>query len=184
MNYEIEIDYPVPEDGSGIIKVYKQKIPAMRFIGKNCGNGVHPDWGAAWGFDVFGKIEKASGGEEKSHALYEDADAYIGMYYRNAETGGYDGWVGMFAPCETEVPEGLSFIDFPEQNLGVCWLYGKEGKVYEMVQKCPAEIAGAGMEIKADEHGYTGFFERDGCPRFTTPDEKGNIIVDYCYFVK
>jgi hypothetical protein len=23
-----------------------------------------------------------------------------------------------------------------------------------------------------------------GCPRFTTPDEKGNIILDMCFYVK
>ncbi len=28
------------------------------------------------------------------------------------------------------------------------------------------------------------FFERYQCPRFTTPDEKGNVILDMCYFVK
>ena len=165
-----------------IIKVYKQAVPAMRFIGKNCGNGQHPDWGSAWGEDVFGKIERASGGEEKSHALYEDSDAYMGLYYRNAETGGYDGWVGMFALPDTEVPEGLGCIDFEAQNLGVCWLYGKQGEVYDLVSQCPAELSAAGIEIKSDENGYIGFFERDQCPRFTTPDEKGNIIVDYCYF--
>ena len=90
----------------------------------------------------------------------------------------------MFAPPETEVPEGLSHIDFPAQHLGVCWLYGKREDVYGLVLQCAAALEGAGMEIRADAHGPVGFFERDLCPRFTTPDEKGNIIVDYCYFVK
>ena len=183
MKYEIELDYPIPENGAGIIKVYKQAIPAMRFIGKNYGSG-HPDWGDAFGFDVFGKIERASGGEDKSHTLYEDADAYLGLYYRNAETGGYDGWVGMFTFPDTEVPEGLGYIDFPEQSLGICWIYGKLDEVYHLVSQCPDIIKSAGMEIRSDENGYLGFFERDQCPRLTTPDEKGNITLDYCYFVK
>ena len=122
MSYEIEINYPYPESGAKIIKVYKQKVPAMRFIGKNYGSGQHPNWGDAFGFDVFGKVERASGGEEESHKLYEDSDAYLGLYYRNAETGAYDGWVGMFAPPETEIDEDLGYIDFPEQYFGICWI--------------------------------------------------------------
>ena len=90
----------------------------------------------------------------------------------------------MFAPPGTAVPEGLSYIDFPEQNLGVCWIYGKQDNVYDLASQCPAKLTSAGMEIKSNEKGYVCFFERDLCPRFTTPDEKGNIILDYCYLVK
>ncbi len=184
MKYEIELDYPIPESGAGFIKVYKQKVPAMRFIGKNSGSGNHPNWGDAWGFDVFGKIESASGGVSVILTLYEDSGAYLGLYYRNSETGQYDGWVGMFAPPDTEVPEGLSFIDFPEQNLGVCWIYGKESEVYNLVWQCPDKLKAAGMEIQSDKNGYLCCFERDICPRYTTPDKNGNIILDYCYLVK
>ena len=41
MKYEIELDYPTPESGPGIIKVYKQNIPAARFIGKNYGSRLN-----------------------------------------------------------------------------------------------------------------------------------------------
>jgi len=62
-----------------IIKIYRQLISAMRFIGKNYGNSEHTNWGANWGdafaSDVFGKVERASGGEAQSHLLYEDNDA-------------------------------------------------------------------------------------------------------------
>ncbi len=40
-----------------------------------------------------------------------------------------------------------------------------------------------GFEIVPDEKGVLWFFERYGCPRFTAPDEKGNIILDICYFL-
>ncbi len=170
-----------------IIKVYKQSIPAMRFIGKNYGDSKNTDWGANWGdafdFDLFGKIEKASGGENESHLLYEDNDAYLGLYYRNRETGTYDAWVGMFAPIGTQADSGLDYIDFPQQNLGVCWIYGKENEVHSLIPQCPIMLESAGMTIKYDEYGYIGHFERDQCPRFTNPDENGNVIIDYCYFV-
>ena len=183
MKYEIEVDYPLPQNGAAIIKVYKQTVPAMRFIGKNYGSGHHPDWGDAFHSGVFEKIEKASGGE-KSHTLYEDADAYLGLYYRNSETDGYDGWVGMFAFPDTEVPEGLGSIDFPEQSLGICWIYGTLDEVYHLVSQCPDVIKSTGIRIQSDEKGYIGFFERDQCPRMTTPDKSGNIILDYGYFVE
>ena len=184
MKYEIEIDYPIPENRAGIIKVYKQKVPAMRFIGKNYGNVSYPNWDDAWSIDLFGKIEKASGGEDKIHALYEDSDAYCGLFYRNIETGEYNAWLGMFAPPGTEIPEELNFIDFPEQNLGVCWIYGKIPEVYGLIPQCPDIINSAGMEILSDDNGFICHFERDQCPRLTTPDKKGNIILDYCYVLK
>lgn len=178
------INLSAKNDGPGIIKVYKQPLPAMRFIGKNYGTGNHPDWGDAFNCNIFGKIEDASGSEEKSHSLYEDADAYIGLYYLNSQMNGYDGWVGMFAFPGTEVPEGLQYIDFPEQNIGVCWIYGKRNEVYNYISQCPDALKSAGIEIKLVQNLYLGHFERDLCPRFTTPDEKGNIILDYCYFIK
>ncbi len=184
MHYEIEQNYSLAENESGIIKVYKQKLPALRFIGKNYGCVNHPDWGDAFGTDVFGKIERASGDEKKILTVYEDANAFLGLHYRNAEADGYDGWIGMFTFPDTPVPDGLGHIDFPEQNLGVCWIYGSRDEVYGHVSQCPDYLRSAGMEIRCAGEGYLGFFERDLCPRYTIPDEKGNIILDYCYFVK
>lgn len=180
---ELERDFAVPENSPGIIKVYKQTIPATRFIGKCFGSGQHPNWGFSWGNDVFGKAEGAVGNQAKISAQFEDADVYCGLYYRNTATGAYDGWCGMFLPPDTKVPEGLDFIDFSEQKLGVCWIYGKQSELYNLVRNCPEILLSAGMEIKSDANGYIGHFERDQCPRFTTPDDNGNIIVDYCYFV-
>ncbi len=48
----------------------------------------------------------------------------------------------------------------------------------------PQALRNAGMEINAVEDGVERSFENCVCLRFTTPDEKGNIILDYCYFVK
>ncbi|MGX6443548.1 hypothetical protein ACWM35_10045 [Neobacillus sp. K501] len=41
-----------------------------------------------------------------------------------------------------------------------------------------------GYELETDEAGAWWFFERYGCPRFTTPDKDGNVILDICHFVK
>ena len=62
--------------------------------------------------------------------------------------------------------------------------YGKEDEVHSICWKCWEYIQNEGMEIKTDENGVIISFENCLCPRFTTPDEKGNVILDYCYFVK
>ena len=45
-------------------------------------------------------------------------------------------------------------------------------------------LAGTGLDIWKDENGGEWSFENCLCPRYTTPDESGRIIMDYCYFVK
>jgi hypothetical protein len=50
--------------------------------------------------------------------------------------------------------------------------------------KCAEKLKAAGIEILPDKNGAQCFFERYVCPRFTTPDDKGNIVLDICYFVK
>ena len=39
------------------------------------------------------------------------------------------------------------------------------------------------MELWKDENGAIWSFENCLCPRYTTPDDNGNVILDYCYFV-
>ena len=45
-------------------------------------------------------------------------------------------------------------------------------------------IIDEGMEFWSDERGAVVQFENGLCPRFTTPDENGNVILDYCFYVK
>lgn len=75
-------------------------------------------------------------------------------------------------------------IDYPAQNLGVCWIYGNDIKTYLKVVECMQKIEDEGMIIKCEEDGSIWSFARDQCPHYTTPDEKGNVIRDYCFFVK
>ena len=153
----------------------------MRFIGKKYSNSDH--WDEWFENDWFSIIENAAGGEEKVHKLYEDADAYIGLM-RDKDGEPWEYWIGEFVPSETGVPEGFSYVDFPEASLGVCWIYGKESEVFSFGGQIKNNLLEAGMQIQPDADGAVWYFERNGCPRYTTPDETGNIILDYCYFVK
>lgn len=170
-----------------IIKVYRQSVPAMRFIGKKYGDSdrVNGSFGAKWGEwfsnDWFAIIEKQTTFTLKE--IYEDGDAYIGLM-RWKEGEPFEYWIGVFMPENSLVPKEFEFIDFPKCELGVCWLYGKEGELYGKEDKCSVKLKDAGYKIIPDEKNAWWFFERYGCPRFTTPDDKGNVILDICHYIE
>ena len=164
-----------------IIKSYGQNISATKFIGKKYGDEdrVDGNFGALWGewfengwFDTIKQQVDGDLGE-----FFEDGDATIGLM--KVEDGKIQYWIGYFTPEGTTVPEGFQSVDFPESNLGVCWVYGKEGEVYMQEEACREKLVKEGFNV-IDEW----CFERYTCPRFTTPDEAGKIILDICYFVE
>jgi hypothetical protein len=87
-------------------------------------------------------------------------------------------------PENTPVPDGYMFHDFPNGSLGVCWVYGKEGEVFIQEENCIKKMEQEGYKFLPDENGFQWLCERYACPRYTTPDEKGNIILDICFYVK
>ncbi len=94
-------------------------------------------------------------------------------------------WLGMFTPADTPVPEGFDCVDFPAAaDLGTCWIYGKESEVHALCGQCRPAIEEVGMTVWQDAEGAAWCFENCTCPRYTTPDGEGNIILDYCWFVK
>ena len=169
-----------------IIKVYKQEVPAMRFIGKKYGDEDRVDGGFGKQFGEwhekgwFAIIEKLM--SEDLKAVYEDADAHMGlMRHKNGEPFQY--WIGMFMPKDTDVPEGFEYYDFPKAELGICWVYGKEPDIYMKEGKCAQKLAEEGHKIVHDKQGATWFFERDVSSRFK-PDEKGNNTLDIGFFLR
>lgn len=104
------------------------------------------------------------------------------MRWKEGEAFEY--WIGMFLPEGTVPPKGYDYIDFSASNLGVCWLQGKEPEIYGKEEECANKLSEEGYAIVTDEAGAWWFFERYGCPRFTKPDENGNVILDICHFVK
>lgn len=163
---------------SEIIKVFKESVPAMRFIGLKYGQFTA--WSEAFGW--FDKIEQAMGGVQAIKEIWENGGGYVGLE-RKHESEPFEYWIGMFTPAGTPVPEGLQYVDFPKGNLGTCWIYAGENEIRD-TSLCEQKLKEAGYEITPDEHGGVWSFENCTCPRFTTPDEKGKIIDDYCYFIK
>ena len=164
-----------------IIKKFREDIPTMRFIGKKYPN-FGPMWGEWFANGWFDLIEERMGGVEKITAIWENGGDYVGLE-RRCDGQPFEYWIGMFTPAETPVPEGFAYLDFKDVGLGTCWIYGTEREVHN-TKACRGELEALGLEIWHDTNGGVWSFENCLCPRYTTPDEKGNIILDYCYFVK
>ncbi len=170
-----------------ITRVYRQNLPARRFIGKKYGDedrvggGFGSKWGEFWANDWFDVLERAA--KSPLNEGYEDGDAYVGLM-RWKEGEPFEYWIGMFLPADTDVPEGFASVDFPESELGIGWVCGSEGEVYGHEAEVGQKLEEEGMRIVHDGAGAFWFFERYGCPRFTTPDAEGKIILDIGHFVE
>ena len=157
-----------------IIKVQKKHMPSVRFIGKPYShedgiNGYGHRWGEwfqhGW-FDQLETLGKVEGIE----------DGYIGFIHCS------NYWIGMFVPLGTEVPDGFSHFDIPAGDVGVCWIHGNsdDGSIYNMHTQCRDALRENGMSNFKED---AAFFERYVCPRFTDPDENGDVILDYAVYL-
>lgn len=163
-----------------IVKVFKDNIPNLRFIGKKYAEFGH--WDEFWANDWFGLLEKAMGGTDAILNIWENGGGYVGLEHWTPNAP-FEYWLGMFAPIDTKVPDGFEYIDFTDLALGTCWIYGCEAEVHD-TSACQPALIQNGMCIWKDANGGTWSFENCLCPRYTTPDENGKIILDYCYFVE
>lgn len=170
-----------------IVKTYTQQLPEFRFIGIKYGDSdrVNGNFGAKWG-EWFRKgrfeiLQKAIG----EQSFFEDSSAYIGLM-RGKEGEPFVYAIGMFAPVGTQPPEGMEYIDFPAVKVGIGWVCGNEesGELYCNEDEVVAEMKKNGVVPTADEEGAYWYFERYACPRFTSPDEDGNVILDVGFFTK
>lgn len=164
-----------------IVKVYKEHLPSLRFIGKCYTNadrvgGFGHKWGEWFQNGWFDELEIL--GE-----LKDIENGYLGFMRCNGSDfeNTFEYWIGMFLPLNTNVPEGFDYIDLSESNIAVCWIKGKEDEgIYDMHEACISKFQENGMgNFKSDDKNRAYFFERYNCPRFTAPDEKGNVILDY-----
>lgn len=164
-----------------VTNVYKESYPALRFIGKrytDADRGADHGYGHKWReWDANGSFEPLE--KLESAAAHENARiAYMRFTHE------FEYWIGMFFPENTPVPEGYAHVDIPAGEAGICWIYGSDdtGEIYgpEAHEMCAKKLLEAGWEL-AD---HIQAFERYNKPRFTTPDEHGNVILDYGIYLK
>ncbi|MCL1813352.1 MAG: helix-turn-helix domain-containing protein [Treponema sp.] len=191
-----------PGNADGIIKTYKQELPALRFIGKKYaetpGGSVFDCTQSArtntlpkqladkilasldnWRLNyMFEAIEKKS--DKNLKTLYEGGDAYISLM-RIKDDKIVECWLGLFMPEKTKVPEGYETIDFPKSTLGVCRVYGKRNSIIHYDADCRKKLAEEGI-CQADKTAQW-FFQRFNWHRFFEEDRYGKRLLEYCYFL-
>lgn len=148
-----------------IVEIKVESWPACLLIGKRGTN-----WGEWWGNDWFSPLEK-------NPALPQNGDAYIGAV--RITNGAPERWIGMYFPEGTPVPEGYGAASIPAMRYAVCYLRAQEGSgdfyTQETHSRCLAALKEQGLVRREDDW----CFERCNCPRFTTPDDQGRVVLDY-----
>lgn len=175
-----------------IIKCYKQHFPALRLIGKRYANDdrINGSFGAKWGeWHQNGWFAEL---EEWAEPSGQIDNGYVGLMTVNSkDQSNFVYWIGILFPAGTEVPEGFSCLDLPESDVGICWIYGSEknGEIYgEKTHNASYQkLRENGWDLLIENAGGVNtlvFFELYNCPRFTSPDEKGNVILDYGFYLR
>lgn len=160
-----------------IKRFYRQSMPAMKLVGRRYSdedrsNGTFGSkWGEWFQNDLFAPLKLEDGGSEP----FEDCDAYIGLC-RCKEGEPFQYWIGVFMPQDAAVPDGYDSVSLDAGEIAVCWVYGKEPDIY--THCCMSRLKEEGVEWTADKDGVKWCFERYACPRFTEPDNEGNVILD------
>lgn len=174
--------------GAEIIKVCKEHLPSLRFIGKcytNADRGPDGGYGHKWReWFQKGWFQQL----EQLGVLQGIENGYLGLMGCSDKANSFQYWIGVFFPEQTAVPEHFDSVDIPEGDVGICWIYGNSnnGELYgqEPHNRCMAKLQENQMshfrdDCKGPEEKWWWFFERYNHPRFTTPDDQGNVILDY-----
>lgn len=164
-----------------IQKVLLEEMPEVKLIGRRYTNA---DWDAQAAFGpkwcewfqngYFDRLRVCTG-------IQHISDDFIGAM-RTTEAG-YEYWIGILMAVTDEAPAGFESVVIPAGKLCVCYVYGNEAsrELYgmEVHKACVEEWNQRGWSVRPD----AWYFERYNCPRFTAPDEKGNVILDYCGYL-
>lgn len=153
-----------------ILHTEVENAPAVRFIGKKYRNGSywHEWWENGW-FSVL----------EKGDLSPLNDGGYIGLM-RDGPNG-FEYWIGMFFEEGEKVPSGFDYLDLPQHQYAVCYLHGNptSGELFggEPYRLCLEYLEDLNMEYCPCEWR----FERYSCPRWTSPDENGDVTLDMAF---
>lgn len=163
-----------------IIKLEVKRLPSIKLIGKELrynmdlhmqGENRIPDfWNKCFADEIFFPLEN-----QADHVYDKD---YVGvMCDWDKGDGDFSYVVGMLMNNSAAVPEGYCCKDIEETDVAIGWIKGKStsdvcSNAHELTEKTLIENG-----YKFDNMKWC--MELYNCPRFTTPDENGYIILDY-----
>lgn len=160
-----------------LVNIQINKLPNMRVIGKEIrpnldmtDNPIPGFWQKCLSdgtFEILGKLEENS----------IDA-SYVGwMRDWSKDEGKFTYICGILMKSDTPVPEGFIYRDVPASTVAVGWIQGPENEVYPVAHRLTENaMKDQGYEMDKDN---SWCMELYNCPRFTTPMENGDIILDY-----
>ena len=170
-----------------ITRTYTQNLPDLRLIGKKYGDGDRYKGGGPfkgtftnkwnqWFFDGWDEVLRKLSGENMKE-VFEYWDFNVG-FSRKTE-GKFEYWIGYLTSAGTPVPKGLAYLDMPACTIGICLVSCKPESVSKHKTKCAEHLKAEGFNL--DDNFY---LERLVYPRYTDPDENGNVIADICFRIK
>lgn len=152
-----------------IQKIKRETCPAARFIGKKYSGPA--DWGEWWANGWFDTLENMPGLLPINDGGYSEA-----IHTANGTT---EHWLGMFFSADVDTPAGFESVDMPAIDYAVCYLYGNpdNGELFGHTahEQCLEALKEQGISHREGDW----CFQRCNCPRFTEPDELGNVVLDY-----
>jgi predicted transcriptional regulator YdeE len=183
--------------GMQIIKTQLEHFPALRLIGKRY--TLEDQTGGS--FDDKWSEFHETGWMTQLEALGPSAEVEsgplglmtMGTDHHEVKNSGFSYWIGLLFPAGTEVPAGFACLDLPESDVGVAWIYGSDetgeiwGPIAEQAAYAALEAAGIigeGLNENAAGENLMAYFERYHAGRIDAPDEKGNVILDFGFYLK
>ena len=156
-----------------IVELKQETIPAGTLVGKVYhaeDRDAHGSYGAKWGeWFAGGWFERLAELGRPTHG-----GDYLGAMRMKGDTFEY--WIGMLLEPTAALPEGFSSVELPGGSYAVAWIQGPDGpELYGMHEECMRLAAERGWKPARD----AWYVERYNCPRFTKPNEKGEVILDY-----
>lgn len=163
-----------------LIKFNLKKLPSLKLVGKELrynmeahmkgDNRIPTFWEKCFADGIFSLLEK------QVDLVYDNS--YVGvMLDWDKGDGDFSYIVGMLMKDDAFVPEGYVCRDIEETDVAIGWIKGKN-----TADVCSAAHPLTEKAIK--ENGYKcdqmkWCMELYNCPRFSQPDENGDIILDY-----
>ncbi len=168
-----------------LIKFEVKELPKLCVIGKELrynmeelmkgNNPIGPFWTKCFADNIFAELEK------QEQFIFDKA--YVGFMSEWDNSDGNSSYIcGIMFKEGAVVPDGFVMKEIQPTKAAVSWIRGKDTAdvcigAHEMTEKAISENG-------QSSEGLTWCMELYNCPRFTNPDENGEIILDYYIPIK
>lgn len=170
---------------SNIVKLYKESIPALAFVGRKYhdtdrqNGGFGHLWDLWFQHNWFAPLRALI--EPSFRKAYIEADALIGLM-REHPNEPFEYWIGMFVPVDSSCPQGYEKQSLPNAAFGIGWVEGGWNDVFCQEEHVYHRLKANGISPLRDEQGALYFFERYAESRFL--GNQPTFILDIGFFVK